>query len=66
MQSLEYPVFKRLNSKNSLECTCEKINLSSSRKKITVCEICSEKIFLRKNSNSISQEDFTSSLSDSN
>jgi len=33
-----------------LECSCEKIKLKASRKKIYICEICSEKNFLRKNS----------------
>ena len=66
MQALEIPTFKRINSNNSLECCCEKINLSSSKKKITVCEICSEKNFLRKNSPLIEEKYFESSLSDSN
>ena len=34
----------------NLTCSCEKLNLKISRKKNFVCEICSEKKFLRQNS----------------
>jgi hypothetical protein len=40
------PIFTR---KNSLECNCEKN--TKNRKFYTVCDICSEKKFLRKSSN---------------
>jgi len=64
MQALEYTNFKKVNSYNSLECSCEKINLQSSRKKIAVCELCSEKKFLRENSTKFS-DSLSSSLSES-
>jgi len=66
MQALEFPEFKRIKSYDTLECSCEKINLSSSKKKITVCEICSEKNFLRKNSARFYEDNFNSSLNESN
>jgi DNA-directed RNA polymerase subunit RPC12/RpoP len=54
------------NSKNSLECTCEKINLNSSNKKISVCEICSEKFFMKSKSTELSYEEDTLSESYNN
>ena len=61
MQAVELPPFKRINSHNSLECSCEKFNLRASNKKITVCEICSEKKFLRQTSKPFDISDSISS-----
>ena len=42
----EIPQLKRLNS---LECCCEKNSLKTSKKEVyTVCDLCSEKKFLKK------------------
>jgi len=48
MQAIQtIPCFNR---KNSLECTCEMKKTGKKNKCFTVCEICSEKKFLRKTS----------------
>ena len=65
MQVLEFPKIDRIKSYNSLECSCQKINLGGSKKKIVVCELCSEKKFLRQNSSKFSYDD-TSSTSFTN
>ena len=65
MQAIEFPKFERIKSYNSLECSCQKINLGSSKKKIVVCELCSEKKFLRQNSTKFLVDSLTDSFSKS-
>jgi len=49
MQAIQFEENNKIIRKKSLDCSCEKINLSKSGKIkfCNFCEICSEKKFLR-------------------